>query len=181
GFRWAADDRLVLMLYRDGFPHIYSIQHPGSGSKPMLLTPGQFMVEQMTLTPDGRFVVYTANTGPDRSDIDRRHLFKVPINSATPTALTPGKGIEWSPVITADGQTIAFLGTDAQQPPSPAVIPASGGAVRQVGRDRLPSDFPASQLVTPELVSFRASDGVEAYGQLFKPAGGEARKPAVVY
>jgi dipeptidyl aminopeptidase/acylaminoacyl peptidase len=35
--------------------------------------------------------------------------------------------------------------------------------------------------VTPELVSFRASDGVEAHGQLFKPTGGEARKPAVVY
>jgi dipeptidyl aminopeptidase/acylaminoacyl peptidase len=30
-------------------------------------------------------------------------------------------------------------------------------------------------------VSFRASDGVEAHGQLFKPFNGEARKPAVVY
>jgi dipeptidyl aminopeptidase/acylaminoacyl peptidase len=46
----------------------------------------------------------------------------------------------------------------------------------------MPSDFPTTQLVTPELVSFRASDGVEAHGQLFKPAsGGETRKPAVVY
>src|SRR5262249_12552463 len=40
GFRWAADDRLVLMLYRDGFPHLYSIEHPGAGGKPLLLTPG---------------------------------------------------------------------------------------------------------------------------------------------
>jgi dipeptidyl aminopeptidase/acylaminoacyl peptidase len=38
-----------------------------------------------------------------------------------------------------------------------------------------------NQLVTPELVSFRAADGVEVHGQLFKPAGGAARKPAVVY
>jgi dipeptidyl aminopeptidase/acylaminoacyl peptidase len=45
----------------------------------------------------------------------------------------------------------------------------------------LPADFPAPQLVTPEQVSFRASDGVEAYGQLFRPVGGPARKPAVVY
>jgi dipeptidyl aminopeptidase/acylaminoacyl peptidase len=37
-------------------------------------------------------------------------------------------------------------------------------------------------MVTPELVSFKASDGVEAHGQLFKPSsGGPARKPAVVY
>jgi dipeptidyl aminopeptidase/acylaminoacyl peptidase len=47
--------------------------------------------------------------------------------------------------------------------------------------DRLPTDFPTTALVTPQLVSFKASDGVEAYGQLFVPVGGPARKPAVVY
>jgi hypothetical protein len=39
-----------------------------------LLTPGSFMVEQVTLTPDRRFIIYNANTGPDRHDLDRRHL-----------------------------------------------------------------------------------------------------------
>jgi dipeptidyl aminopeptidase/acylaminoacyl peptidase len=180
-FHWAADDYLVLMLYRDGFPHLYSIQHPGAGGRPTLLTPGSFMVEQMTLTPDRRFVIYNANTGPDRSDIDRRHLFKVPVNAATPTPLTSGASIEWSPVVTADGQTVAFLTSDAQRSPIPAVIPISGGSVRRIGLDRMPSDFPSVQLVTPELVSFRASDGLEVHGQLFRPASGEARKPAVVY
>jgi dipeptidyl aminopeptidase/acylaminoacyl peptidase len=50
-----------------------------------------------------------------------------------------------------------------------------------VGAERLPANFPTAQLVVPELVSFRASDGVEAHGQLFKPAGNNGRKPAVVY
>ena len=45
----------------------------------------------------------------------------------------------------------------------------------------LPADFPTSQLVVAEQVTFRASDGVEAHGQLFRPAGGPARKPAIVY
>jgi dipeptidyl aminopeptidase/acylaminoacyl peptidase len=181
GLRWAADDTLVFMSYRDGFPHLYSMQHPGANSKPMLLTPGSFMVEQVTMTPDRRFLVYNANTGGDRNDVDRRHLFKVPINAATPTTLTSGAGIEWSPTITADGQTLAFLASGAQRPPAPAVMAMSGGASRPLGADRLSADFPTAQLVIPELVSFRASDGVEAHGQLFKPAGGEARKPAVVY
>ena len=39
------------------------------------------MVEQFTLTPDRRFAIYNANTGSDPSDIDRRHLFKVPVNA----------------------------------------------------------------------------------------------------
>jgi dipeptidyl aminopeptidase/acylaminoacyl peptidase len=181
GMRWAADDTLLFMSYRDGFPHLYSLQHPGSTAKPLLLTSGSFMVEQMTLTPDRRFVIYNANTGPDRNDVDRRHLFKVPVNAAAVTPLTTGAGIEWSPVVTADGQTIAYLGSGAQHPPAPAVISISGGSPRVLGADRLPTDFPTAQLVTPELVSFRASDGVEAHGQLFKPAGGPARKPAVVY
>jgi dipeptidyl aminopeptidase/acylaminoacyl peptidase len=169
------------MSYREGFPHLYSLQHPGSGSKPLLLTPGSFMVEQMTLTPDRRFVIYNANTGSDRNDIDRRHLYKVPVNAATPAALTSGAGIEFSPVVTSDGQNIAFLASGAQRPPAPSVISVSGGNPRILAADRLPANFPTSQLVVPELVSFRATDGVEAHGQLFKPAGSTGRKPAVVY
>jgi dipeptidyl aminopeptidase/acylaminoacyl peptidase len=181
GFRWAADDSLVLSLYRDGFPHLYSIQHPGTGGKPVLLTPGSFMVEQWTLTPDLRSIVYSANTGPDRNDIDRRHLFKVAVSGGASTALTSGSTIEWSPVTTADGQSTAFLTSGAQRAPLPAVVPLSGGTPRVIGAERVPADFPSAQLVTPELVSFRAADGVEAHGQLFKPAGGDARKPAIVY
>jgi dipeptidyl aminopeptidase/acylaminoacyl peptidase len=181
GLRWAADDTLVYLSYRDGFPHLYSIQHPGRNSTPRLLTPGSFMVEQVTLTPDRRFAIYNANTGSDPGDTDRRHLFKVPVNAATPTPLTSGTGIEWSPVVAADSQTIAFLRSDAQRPPAPAVIPVSGGTVRPIGEKLLPAEFPAARLVVPKLVAFRASDGVEAHGQLFEAAGGEGRKPAIVY
>src|SRR5262249_48879749 len=70
GLRWAADDHLVFMSYRDGFPHLYSMQHPSANSKPLLLTSGSFMVEQVTLSADRRSIIYNANTGPDRSDLD---------------------------------------------------------------------------------------------------------------
>jgi dipeptidyl aminopeptidase/acylaminoacyl peptidase len=184
GLRWGADDHLIFMSYRDGFPHLYSLQHPGQNNRATLLTPGSFMVEQVAMTPDRRFVIYNANTGSDRNDIDRRHLYKVPINAGTPTPLTTGAGIEWNPTVTADGQSVAYIAAGAQRPPSPMVIPVSGGNARAIAADRLPADFPTAQLVIPELVSFRASDGVEAYGQLFKPAANvsnETRKPAVVY
>ena len=179
--RWAADDTLVFLSYRDGWPHLYSLRPSGQGSRPMLLTPGAFMVEQTALTPDRRFVVYNANIGSDRTDVERRHLFKVPINAATPAPLTSGAGIEWSPVVTADRQTVAYLSADARRPPTPAVLPFNGGNPRLIADDHVPSNFPTSQLVTPEPVTFRASDGVEAYGQLFKAAGGDSKRPAIVY
>ena len=179
--RWAADDTLVFLSYRDGWPHLYSLHHPGPGSRPRLLTPGSFMVEQFALTPDRRVIVYNANTGADRTDVDRRHLFKVSIDGATPTPLTSGMGIEWSPVLLADGQTVTFLKADARQPPLPAAVSLAGGSVTTIAADHVPADFPTRQLVVPEPVTFRASDGVEVHGQLFAPVGFDGRRPAVVY
>jgi dipeptidyl aminopeptidase/acylaminoacyl peptidase len=181
GLRWAADDTLVFLSYRDGFPHLYSLAHPSTGGKPLLLTPGSFMVEQVTLAPDGRFAVYNANTGPDASDIDRRHLFKVPVTAAQPQPLTSGPGIEWNPVVAGNGRTVVFLRSTAQRPPAPAFVLMDVGPQMPIGANLLPPDFPAAQLVEPKLVSFKAADGIEAHGQLLEPIGGQPKKPAVVY
>ncbi|HXI28583.1 MAG TPA: prolyl oligopeptidase family serine peptidase [Vicinamibacterales bacterium] len=179
---WAADDHVVFLSYQDGWPHVYAIHHPGAGGRPALLTPGPFMVEHVSLTPDGKFVVYSANTGSDPHDIDRRHLFKVPVDgSSAPVPLTRGAGIEWSPVVTGDGQSVAFLGSTAQRPSLPAVMPIGGGEPRPIAANRIPATFPQSQLVTPEPVTFASSDGLQVHGQVFKTAGGAARRPALVY
>lgn len=179
--QWAADDRLVFMSYQDGWPHVYSLQHPGEGTSPVLLTPGAFMVEHAALTPDGRTLVYAANTGPDRDDIDRRHVFKVPVEAATPVALTTGRGMEWTPVVTSDGAHVVYLSSTAQRSPLPAVTPLAGGPARVLAADRVPPAVPVAALVTPEAVSYTAPDGVEVRGQLFKAAQGPARRPALIY
>jgi dipeptidyl aminopeptidase/acylaminoacyl peptidase len=192
GLRWAADDTLLFLSYRDGWPHLYSLR-AGKNSRPLLLTPGSAMVEQVTLTPDRRFAIYNTNAGATAGDVERRHLFKVPVNpgnnahdvndvnAASPMPLTTGTGIEWSPVVTADGRTVAFLSADAQRPPLPAITSSNGGNLQRIASDHVPADFPAAQLVAPEPVTFRASDGVQAYGQLFKPANVAGRRPAIVY
>jgi dipeptidyl aminopeptidase/acylaminoacyl peptidase len=143
------------------------------------------MVEHVSLTPDGRSLIYSANTGADRLDIDRRHIFKVPVDGSTaPTALTTGIGLEWTPVVTGNGQHVAFLGSDARRSPLPMVIPINGGQPRAIANDRVPSAFPVSRLVTPEQIVFKSSDGVEVHAQLFKattPIAGEGKRPALVY
>ncbi len=177
--RWAADGTLVVLSYRDWWPHLYSL--PPSGGRPLLLTPGPFMVEHFTISADGRSAIYTANTGPDQADIDRRHLFTVRVSGGSPTALTAGNGIEWSPAPLGDGQLLALLHAEPRRPPLPALMPLAGGAIRPLAADHIPPDFPASRLVVPEPVTFEASDGVEVHGQLFKPIGFEGRRPAIVY
>ena len=139
------------------------------------------MVEYLKLTPDRKSVVYNANTGPERDDIDRRHLFRVPVDTPRAEELTSGKGIEWTPATTGDGRTIAYLGADAQTPPLPYVIGNAGGTPRALAAGRIPSDFPVDRMVTPRAVTVRAEDGIEVHCQLFETSAGPERKPAVIF
>ena len=169
----------MFMSYADGWPHLYSVA--ATGGAPLRLTSGAFMVEHAQLSPDRRSVVYSANTGQDATDADRRHLFRVPVDAASPAALTTGASSTWAPVVTSDGRFVVCLLADGQRPPLPGAVPLAGGPVRPIAADRLPADFPAAQLVTPEQVVFPSADGLEIHGQLFKTASGPARRPALVY
>jgi dipeptidyl aminopeptidase/acylaminoacyl peptidase len=177
---WAAGDRIVFLSYMDGWPHLYSIS--ARGGTPLLLTPGRFMAEYISLSPDGRTLVFAANAGTQTDDIDRRHVVKVPVDRAAAVVMTPGAGLEWTPVVTGDGRSVAFISATAQRPPVPAVMPLEGGASRLIGADRIPAEFPTARLVVPRAVTYRAADGVEVHAQLFDAQPNAAgRRPAVVF
>jgi N-acyl-D-aspartate/D-glutamate deacylase/dipeptidyl aminopeptidase/acylaminoacyl peptidase len=187
--QWAADDRLVFSSEMDGWMHLYSI--PAQGGQPALLTPGQCEYEQMTMTPDRQHIVYSSNC----QDVDRRHIWRVPVKGGTPRIMGGGEQIEWDPVITGDGLKMAFLHSSAQQPASVAVTNfhegspdtretrKAGDAILDIGRSVLPKDFPLNKLVTPKQVIFKAVDGLEIHGQLFLPANARSgeKLPAVVF
>lgn len=176
---WAAGGRIVFLSYEDGWPHLYSI--PETGGDQLLLTPGEYMAEHIELSHDGKWLVFTANTGPDPLDIDRRHVVRVPVDRADPEVMTPGAGLEWYPVVTGDGSTLAFIGATAQRPPLPTVMLFTGGTPKTLASDRIPDDFPSTQLVTPKQVIFQASDGVTVHAQMFEPSSGPREKPAVIF
>ena len=173
---WAAGDRLVFPWEKDGWLHLYSV--PAAGGAATLLTPGDFEIEFVNLSPDRRQVVFNSNQG----DIDRRHVWKVDVTGGPPVALTRGSRIEWLPVMTSDGKALAYFRSGARRPVQ-TVIEIAGGAARDLAPGTIPSEFPESALVEPQPVIFSASDGVRIHGQLFLPPGikdGE-RRPAVVF
>jgi dipeptidyl aminopeptidase/acylaminoacyl peptidase len=169
---WGEGDRLVFPWEKNGWTQLYSI--PVDGGAATLLTPGELEVEHVSLSHDGSAVLFSSN----QDDIDRRHLWRVPVAGGSPVALTKGAGIEWSPVAAGDGSAIAYLASDARTP-AHAVVQAGTAAPRAFA----PKDFPPDALVEPEPVVFSAADGMRIRGQLFLPRGmrpGEKR-PAVIF
>ncbi|HEU0094491.1 MAG TPA: prolyl oligopeptidase family serine peptidase [Vicinamibacteria bacterium] len=185
---WAAGDRIVFLSYMDGWPHLYSIAAAGQDKEPLLLTPGSYMAEYIKLSPDRRLLVFAANSGPDPDDVDRRHVVKAPVDRAAAEVLTPGTGLEWTPVVTGDGADVVFLGATAARPPIPMALSLGGSKAampRALAADLVPSRYPEAQLVVPRKVVYKAPDGLDVHAQIFERAGGDARpgtkKPAVIF
>ncbi len=174
---WGSGDVLVFPWEREGWTHLYSV--PIDGGNAIHLTPGAFEVEDVALRPDRTAIVYSSN----HDDIDRRHVWRVPVGGGTPRAVTTGAGIEWSPVVAADENAIAFLASDARHP-AHAQIKVGSDDPRAMAASSLPSDFPLDDLVVPQQVIFPGADGMMIHGQLFLPPDlrrrGE-RRPGVLF
>ena len=193
---FAAAGRVVFDSERDGWNHLYSV--PAAGGEPVLLTPGAFDVEDVTLSSDKSSVIYSSNqfgSDKDKNDQDRRHLWQVNVSGGAPAQLTQGETIEWAPTMMNDGKTIVCLGSTATSPAMPYRLTALGasGAAKGAGkgaakdaaqgaanekpsgremiaREALPADYPSASLVTPRQVIFKSEDGLTIHGQLFVPA-----------
>jgi dipeptidyl aminopeptidase/acylaminoacyl peptidase len=172
---WIAGGRLLFASEADGWSHLYAV--PAAGGAVKRLTAGDFEVESLSVSGDGRTLVYAAND----HDLDRRHLFRIQLPDGVPETLTSGQGIETHPALSADGSALAYLRGDAREPLRPAV--KSQGVTTDLALQAEPSDFPTASLVVPEPVVLAAADGLAIHGQLFLPRQQAAgtRVPALVF
>ncbi len=174
--QWAAEDRLVFQSEQDGWQHLYSI--PASvtagGGEAKLLTPGNYEIEDMTLTPDKKHIVFSAN----KNNLDGRDLWRVAVAGGNVEAITVNERLEWNPVVLGSGK-LAYLGSEVRKSGTPYVhanLTATAAAIEVA-----PS--PAAALITPQAVVFKAADGLEIHGQLFLPPNAKAsdKLPAVIF
>lgn len=185
---WAAGDRIVFPWERDGWIHLYSL--PVGGGAATLLTPGEFEVEHVALSPDRASLFYSSNqriqrdifdeTTADNDDLDRRHIWRVPVDGRARAAnLTGGRGAEWMPA-PIDSTAVAYIASSGQ-------IPAHVGIHQRNTQTRfteeITKNLPVGDLVEPRRVTITATDGMAIPAQLFLPRDlkpGEKR-PAVLF
>ncbi len=173
-FLFSADNRFIFSSEQDGWNHLYSI--PASGGSAILLTPGDYDVENASLSRDRRSVFLTSNEG----DVDRRHIWTVPVTGGEqPRALAQGDTIEWMPIETGDGKSIFCLGSTAVTPG--LVYRLSGGKRGLITRDALPKEFPVADLVVPRQVFLKSADGLTIHGQLFVPKHQSKSGPGLIF
>ena len=174
-WQWVAGDRLLFSSEKDGWAHLYSVS--ANGGALTALTPGNYEVENITFPTDKSFVVFSSNNG----DIDRRHLWRVSVAGGAPEQITKGDGIEMYPVLFNNGRQIAFFHSTARDPFLPFIASIDGSNMKPLAPQALSKDFPSAGLVVPEQVIFKAADGTEIHGQLFKPANASGKLPALVF
>src|SRR5207245_1209850 len=158
---WVADNQLVIASEEDGWQHLYAL--PADGGTPKLLTPGNCEVEQWSFTPDKSAILFNSNCG----DIDRRHLWSVKVAAGHPEQWTRGEGIEWRPVMLSDGQTFAYLSSDATHPARAVVSHFGASSMPPWAPETWPKDFPSDGLFALHQATFKSPNGLECQRQVF--------------
>lgn len=185
---YAAADRLIFFSEADGWVHLYALDPQQAAPHATLLTPGDYEVEDATLTPDAKQILFASNDAVSVSnnycskppcmvdrevtaplDVDRRHLWALDLASAAPQphAITHGAGIETYPQQTSSG-TLAALVADTRVPMHPALISDHGG-ITALNPATMPKDYPASAFVAPQQVLFKSALGDTLHAQLYLP------------
>ncbi len=170
---WLAGDNLVFPYEKDGWQHLYALNLATSATR--LLTTGDGEIENVFVATDRKTMYYTSNIG----DIERRHIWKMTFPEAVPELITPGKGIEWSPVLTDKG--LAVLHASATTPAWPALM--ENRLLMDLSTELFPAAYPTASLVQPQSVTFKATDGKLVHGILFLPPANKAagKHPAVIF
>ncbi|MGH7710103.1 MAG: prolyl oligopeptidase family serine peptidase, partial [Gemmatimonadaceae bacterium] len=179
-----ADGHIIFPLAatNDEWERYYSLNVSSSSQSPIMLTTTNGMIENATsaaLSKDGKTLFYCTNA----EDIERRHIWAVPVSGGTPRRVTTGNGVETHPQPLASGRQVAVLYFDARTPATVTLAPVSGeGSLRKVF-PTLGREFPTDAHVTPEVIIVKSPDGMEIHNQLFLPKDvkpGEKR-PALIF
>lgn len=182
GMRYA-DGHVVFpaSVPNDEWDRWFSISLANPAKAPVLLTTTDGLIEgagSAELSADGKTFFYATNA----KDIERRHIWSVPVAGGTPQQLTTGEGIELSPVHLASGKALAVLYFDWNTPASVGIV-ASGTDKAKTIFPVLGKEFPRDAHVKPQIVWTKAADGTAVSNQLFLPKDlkpGEKR-PTMVF
>jgi dipeptidyl aminopeptidase/acylaminoacyl peptidase len=181
GIGWLPDSRRVWFLAEhDGWMQLYSVDTGASGSARKAITTGQFEIDRVELSPDGStFYVESTEQHPGE-----RHLYAVSVDGGARTKLTTPTGAS-SGQIAPDNSIFGMVYSSSTKPPEVFVMPNRAGAQAVQVTTSSSEEWRGFKWVEPQLVTYKARDGVNVYARVFTPEMVGAKRhpasPAVVF
>jgi dipeptidyl aminopeptidase/acylaminoacyl peptidase len=181
GAGWMPDDRSFYFTSEaDGWAHLYVLDVGQEGAKAKQLTSGRFEVTRATLSPDKtRFYLVTSEKHPGE-----RHIYSMALDGGPRTAITSMTGSnigEASP----DDSMFGLVHSYSNKPPEVYLMPNKAGAAATQVTTTPTEEWRSFKWADPQVLTFKARDGVDVYARLFTPEMLGARRdplaPGVVF
>jgi dipeptidyl aminopeptidase/acylaminoacyl peptidase len=180
-FGWMPDQKhLWFLSERDGWMHLYTLDATADHPAARPLTHGKWEIESATLSPDKkRFYLTTNEVHPGE-----RHVYAMPAGGGERTKLTSMTGAS-SGVVSPDERTFGMVYSYSTKPPELYLMPNTPGAPATQVTTTPTEEWRSFKWADPQLITFRARDGVDVYARLYTPemmgARRDAAAPGVVF
>ena len=162
---WLPDNRRFWFgAEKDGWAHLYTVDVTGDKPVAKAITSGKWEITEAALSPDrNRF--YISSTEVHAGE---RHLYAVSVDGGTRTRLSTRTGATTG-VAAPDDSSFGIIHSAANVPPEVYVMANRPGAdLAQVTTSTSP-EWRAARWLEPELITFKARDGVDVPARLFTP------------
>jgi dipeptidyl aminopeptidase/acylaminoacyl peptidase len=181
GFGWLPDQKHIWFLSeRDGWMHLYDVDASAAGATARQLTQGKWEIESVSLSLDKKkFYVTSTEVHPGE-----RHIYAMPAEGGARTKLTSMTGGH-SGEVSPDDSTIGVIYSYSNKPHEVYLMPNSPGATARQVTTTPTQEWRSQKWVEPQLITYKARDGVDVYARLYTPEMVGARRdsaaPAVVF
>jgi dipeptidyl aminopeptidase/acylaminoacyl peptidase len=179
---WLPDNRRFWFgAEKEGWAHLYTVDVTGENTAPKAITSGKWEITEAALSPD-RTRFYISSTEVHAGE---RHLYAVPVDGGARTRLSTRTGATTGVAAAPDDSTFGVIYSGANVPPEVYTMANRHGADLTQITTSTSAEWRAGRWVEPELITFKARDGVDVPARLFTPEMLGARRdrqaPGVVF
>jgi dipeptidyl aminopeptidase/acylaminoacyl peptidase len=180
-FGWTPDNRHIWFLSeRDGWMHLYSADATADRPDPRQMTDGKWEIESLAFSRDKKKVYLTTT----EAHPGERQIYSMPIEGGVRTRLTTKTGAS-NGLVSPDDSTFGLIYSYMSKPPEVYVMPNTAGATARQVTTTPTDEWRSFKWADPEVLTFKARDGVDVPARLFTPemlgARRDAAAPGIVF
>ena len=172
---WSPDSQHIYFISeKDGYAHLYRASLDGKKKKQ--LTKGKFEVSRAQLSKDGKTWFLTTN----EKHPGETHFYSMPVEGGKRTQITSLTG-QNEIILSPDEKHLAIIHSFSTRPPELYFQPnRPQGEAHQITISTS-DEFRSFDWSEPEIVTFKARDGVDVYARLYRPEEWHSQRPAVIF